>query len=315
MESKRTNETQAAGRGPVSRARRLYRWILFCATIAAVTWFVARNVGQVRRFDFRFDWRFLAAAFLSISTGLLVRFTAWMRLSKGMTLEAPLAIAARAYFLSNLGRYVPGKLGLTLVRIEAYGNQPAGLVLLATAVELICAVSAAFILAFVGFSSTTAYLTGVLRWMPLACIVPLLAILSPPVIRRIAAATSRFTGAMPFDRIPRFREILVLVGLYVLPGLFHGFGLFCVLNAFVDVPASHYLALTGAYYAANLAGVVAVFAPGGLGVREGVLFLVLPALVGKEAAIVAAVVARFVTLAAELLLAGASSAAARAKRG
>ncbi|MCX5752183.1 MAG: hypothetical protein NTW97_00915 [Candidatus Krumholzibacteria bacterium] len=315
MESKRTNETQAAGRGPVSRARRLYRWLLFCATIAAVTWFIARNIGQMRRFDFRFDWRFLAAAFLSISAGLIARFAAWMRLSKGMTLEAPVAIAARAYFLSNLGRYVPGKLGLALVRIEAYGNHPAGLVLLATAVELICAVSAAFILAFVGFSSTTAYLTGVLRWLPLACIVPLLAILSPPVIRRIAAATSRVTGAVPFDRIPRFREVLVLVGLYVLPGLLQGFGLFCVLNAFVDVPASQYLALTGAYYAANLAGVVAVFAPGGIGVREGVLFLILPALVGKEASIIAAITARFVTLAAELILGGASAVAARSRRG
>jgi hypothetical protein len=315
MESKRSNETRVLGREPRSRTRRFYRSVLFLAAIAAVVWFFARNIEQLRRFDFRFDWRFLAAAFLSISAALLARFAVWVRLSRAMTLAAPAANSARAYFLSNLGRYVPGKLGLTLVRIEAYENHPAGLVVLATAVEFICSIVAAFILAFVGFASTTAYLSGVLRWLPLACIAPLLAILSPPVIRRIAAATSRITGAVPFDRIPRFREILALVGLYVLPELLHGLGLFCVLNAFVDVPASHYLAVTGAYYAANLVGLVAVFAPGGIGVREGVLFLVLPALVGKEAAIVAAIVVRFVTLAVELLFGCASSLAARTRRG
>jgi len=42
---------------------------------------------------------------------------------------------------------------------------------------------------------------------------------------------------------------------------------------------------------------------------------VLPALVGKEASIVAAIVARFVTLAVEMLLGGASSVAARSRRG
>jgi uncharacterized membrane protein YbhN (UPF0104 family) len=315
MESSRSNAPQPALPARVSRASRFYRLILFLATVSAVLWFIAKNLGPMRESHFRFDAGFLVAAFFAITAALLVRFAVWLRLSGAMTLHAPLAIAARAYFLSNLGRYVPGKLGLTLVRIEAYGNHPAGLVVLATAIELICSISAAFVLAFVGFSSTTAYLSGPLRWLPLACIVPLLAVLSRPVIRRIAAATSRFTGAVPFERIPRFRRILSFVGLYTLPGFLHGLGLFWVLSAFVEVPASSYLAMTGAYYAANLAGLVAVFAPGGIGVREGVLFLVLPALVGKEAAIVAAVVTRFVTLAAELALGGASSAAARPKRG
>jgi uncharacterized membrane protein YbhN (UPF0104 family) len=315
MESSRSNAAQPAAPAPPSRRRRLYRLLLFLATIAAVVWFVAKNLGPMRESHFRFDAGFLVASFFAITAALLVRFAAWLRLSAAMTLRAPLAIAARANFLSKLGTYVPGKLGLTLVRIEAYGGRPAGLVVLATAVELICSISAAFVLAFVGFSSTTAYLSGVLRWIPLACTLPLLAMLSRPVIRRIAAATSRFTGAVPFDRIPRFRRMLPFVGLYMLPGFLHGLGLFFVLSAFVEVPASSYLAMTGAYYAANLVGLAAVFAPGGIGVREGVLFLVLPALVGKEAAIVAAVVTRFVTLGAEVALGAASSAAARAKRG
>jgi len=58
----------------------------------------------------------------------------------------------------------------------------------------------------------------------------------------------------------------------------------------------------------------AFFAPGGIGVREGILFLVLPAFIGKEAAVFAAVIARVATLAAELTLAAWSACAARAAR-
>ena len=49
---------------------------------------------------------------------------------------------------------------------------------------------------------------------------------------------------------------------------------------------------------------LAVFAPGGLGVREGILMLVLPLIVPRESAIIAALALRIVMIAAELSLAG-----------
>ena len=60
----------------------------------------------------------------------------------------------------------------------------------------------------------------------------------------------------------------------------------------------------------GLAGMLAVFAPGGLGVREGILMLILPLLVPRESAIIAALLLRLVMIAAELSLAGVSSALA-----
>lgn len=316
-ESKPSNETgRLASSGPPkppSRSRRAYRWILFAATLAAVSWFIARNVDRLRSFDLRLNAPLLAGAYASFTAAYVVRFLVWLRLAAAMRLTIPTARAARAYFLSMLGRYVPGKVGLTLVRIEAYRGRPAGSVILATALELVCSISAALLLAFVGLASSPVSLPAVLTWLSILCVVPLAALLSPPVTRRIAAALSRRDPAAAAP-MPGVRAMLSFVGLYTLPGFLHGLGLFFVIRSLGEIPVSHYLAVTGAYYAASLVGLAAFFAPGGIGVREGILFLVLPAFIGKEAAVFAAVIARVATLAAELTLAAWSACAARAAR-
>ncbi|HEM46415.1 MAG TPA: hypothetical protein ENO23_05140 [Alphaproteobacteria bacterium] len=290
--------------------RRLYRWALFALTLGAVGWFVARNAGRLAECEFRPDALPLVLAFCAVLAAYLVRFLAWTRLAAVFGLRAGARRAARAYFLSMLGRYIPGKIGLALVRIEAYGGHPAGRVALATGMELACAVAAAFLLAFAGLAFAPVDLPPVVRWLPLPCIALIAVLLHPALLRRAANAILRLAGRPPLERAPRYRTNLGLALLYTLPGLLHGAGLFLLLRALADVPLSHYPAVTGAYYLASIAGLVAIFAPGGLGVREGILFLVLPAIVGRETAIVAAIAMRLVTVAAEGALAAIAAAAA-----
>jgi hypothetical protein len=117
----------------------------------------------------------------------------------------------------------------------------------------------------------------------------------------------RLIGRDRPERLPGYGRMLALTGLYVIPGLLQGLGLYVLLLSLGPVPPGSYLAVTGAYYAAGLAGMLAVFAPGGLGVREGILMLVLPLIVPMESAIMAALLLRLVMLGSELALAGAWS--------
>ncbi|MEN8208869.1 MAG: hypothetical protein ABFR50_06430, partial [Candidatus Fermentibacteria bacterium] len=66
----------------------------------------------------------------------------------------------------------------------------------------------------------------------------------------------------------------------------------------------YYLTITGIYSIAGLIGLAAFFAPSGIGIREGVLFLVLPAFIPGPTVIVGVIAIRLLTTAAELLLAG-----------
>jgi len=298
-----------------SNIRRWYRWLLFAVILSAVIWFIARNFKQVSQYSFEFNRLLLAFSFLSVLCAFLFRFGVWVRLASLFGLDAPLRRAGRAYFLSILGRYIPGKVGLALVRIEAYSDYPSEKVIMATGMELVAALTAALLLAFIGLALSPSHFPSYLRWVALLCIAPLLAALSPPVLRRVSNAVLRLAGREKIEiRFP-FKANLALVGLYTIPGFLHGCGLFLLINSLSHISTHHYLAVTGAYYTASLAGLIAFFAPGGLGVREGVLFLVLPALVGRETAIVAAILIRLVTIVAEVVLAAGFTAIAGIKAG
>jgi uncharacterized membrane protein YbhN (UPF0104 family) len=300
--------------GKISIKRHVYRWILFALTLAAVAWFISRNYRLVSQYSFEFKPFLLTLSFLSVAAAFLLRFCVWLRLASLLDLEAPLPKAGRAYFLSVLARYIPGKVGLALVRVEAYRGYPAAKVVMGTGMELIAALSAALLLSFIGLAASPAQFPPYLRWLALVAIAPLIAILSPPVLRTVANSILRLARKPAIEQFTPFRINIALVGLYMIPGLVHGLGLFFLLNALSPVSGSHYLAITGSYYAASLAGLAAFFAPGGLGVREGVLFLVLPLLVPRESAIVAAITIRLVTVLAELALAGVFAGWARISR-
>jgi hypothetical protein len=74
---------------------------------------------------------------------------------------------------------------------------------------------------------------------------------------------------------------------------------------FVAAPVSSLPVIIGASCLANVAGFLALFAPAGIGVREGVLLLMLTPILGAGTAGILVVVIRLVQTAADLVLAGA----------
>ena len=282
------------------RWRGVYRWTLFAATLGAVTWFIWMNAGRLGGYASSISTWAVLACLLAVSAGYLARFAAWTRLASLFGLQAPAVRAGRAYFLSVLGRYIPGKLGLALIRIEAYRPHSPERVALATGTEIVTALSAALVLMLGGIASAPGFFPAWLKWAAPAGIAITLAILSPPVLHRLAGLVFRLTGREQPERLPGYRQMLGLTALYIIPGLLQGIGLYVLLLSLGPVPPGSYLAITGAYYTAGLAGMLAIFAPGGLGVREGILMLVLPLVVPKESAIIAALLLRFIMIAAEL---------------
>ncbi len=272
--------------------------------MAAVIWFAWKSLSRIDAREIFSRRGPILLSFAFITSAFLTRFAAWSFLASALGLRAGVVDGGRGYFLSLLGRYVPGKIGLALVRIETYRKYPPEKVVLATGIELLCAVSAALLLALAGSVDSPVPLPSLYRWSSLAGILILAVILSPPVLTRATSLLMRVTGRKTSAELPPYHFILAFIAFYIIPGLLHGLGLFVLLDSMSGVGGGSYLAITGAYYAASLGGLIAIFAPGGLGVREGLLFLILPLVVPREDAVLAALLMRLVTLASELTLAG-----------
>src|SRR5437763_15153528 len=94
--------------------RSWWRWLralLALAIVGGVGWQFARLLRQPELWEqpWRLDpaWLVLSVATYIIGLGCWGAF--WLRLLHRMALHPPLGAAYRAYYISHLGKYVPGK--------------------------------------------------------------------------------------------------------------------------------------------------------------------------------------------------------------
>ncbi len=91
---------------------------------------------------------------------------------------------------------------------------------------------------------------------------------------------------------------------FLAPRVLNGLGFIMVAVSFLDVPASALIPLAGGYVLAGAVGILAVFVPSGIGVREGVIVLIASNYMPVEQAIVLSLIARLYSTIADVVVAG-----------
>lgn len=290
------------------------------ALTALVTWFIIDRVGlslgELGRFDlsrWQVRWGLLAASCVMLAAGYGLSCALWGRMVR--TLGGPPVppwTAVRVFMLANLGRYVPGKV-----------LQIAGLAYLARREGVRPAVATAAALLGQGIALLGATLVGLgalfganetwrpWGWAGLAAVAALVLLTSLPgpaaalehAWFRLASALSKGPGVDDEEPQPANATLrgfgLRWTLLYAANWSMHAVAfwlLFLSLEGWTT-----FLSVGPAFAAAYVAGYVAIFAPAGVGVREGALIVFLSPVLAPEPAAALAVVARLWTTAVELL--------------
>lgn len=140
----------------------------------------------------------------------------------------------------------------------------------------------------------------------LVAVVPLLLVMDRRLFRRAVNLVGR--RALKRDVPPEFFLSPVAALRYQLgflvPRVVNGAGFVMVAVSFLDVPASAYVPLAAAYVLAGAVGILAVFVPSGLGVREGIIVVLASRYLPVEQAIVLSLVARLYSTVADVVVAG-----------
>ena len=96
----------------------------------------------------------------------------------------------------------------------------------------------------------------------------------------------------------KYRDIIQIFLLYIVIILVQGIAFYFLVNALLYVPLQHLVGLTACFSVAGALGTLSFFAPSGLGVREGILALLLSTYIISPVAVLIALLARiWVTLA------------------
>jgi len=211
--------------------------------------------------------------------------------------------AIRLFMVANLGRYLPGKVwqiaGLAVLARRR--GVPAATATGAAVLGQGMALAAA---ALVGMGSLLSGPTELRRWgVPVGATLAAAVVvgLIPPVFRRLARLWFRLARQEPppgLGALHAVRWLALFVGNWVL----YAFSFWVLAASFGH--ASNLVPVASAFAAAYVLGYVMLFAPAGVGVREGALIALLTPYMGAAAAGVLAVVARIWTTAVELVPAG-----------
>jgi len=253
-------------------------------------------------------WLALALGFWTAN--LFVMGRVWVVLVRALGSELSYTDGIRIWMITNLGRYVPGKIwqlsGLAVYMRQR--SQAGGIALVAALAfqVLVLATGAGLGLAVVG-----AWLANGRLFVSAAAIglstVGLGVLLRPDVIQRLAAWVSVRVGEVvpPSARLGRGVLLKGSASLVVCWATY-GFGLWCLWRGVGAVGGPDPLLWTGMFAAAYVVGYLALFAPGGIIVREGVLvaLLVEVAVVSGPTAAGVAIAARLLAVTSELVAVG-----------
>lgn len=292
--------------------------LAFAARHVAGTWRDLSARGASLRID---------GPWVALSVGLyLVGLAAfgvyfWRVLRAGPT---PVALfpALRAYVISHLGKYVPGKALVVVMRaalVVPFGARPAAAAF-ATFYETLVMMAAGGLVAALGFATAS----GATARVPLpssgesAVEVPLavlaaglglafLVVVWPSIFPRLAGLAKVPLPGVGSDALPRYSPGLLAEGLAwsALGWGLLGLSQVAVIRALVPagLPVAAWPLAVASVALATVAGFAVPIAPGGLGVREWVLWTALAAAIDRDLAVVAALVLRLAWVVGEVLAA------------
>lgn len=141
---------------------------------------------------------------------------------------------------------------------------------------------------------------------PLLIIIPIAFVIYKPIFYRLLNFIFKRIGKKPFRdsdflSTPQLLKFLVL---YSLPRLVTGVAFVCIAVSFLAVEPSMYVGLVSLYILATVVGLLAIFVPGGIGVREAVIVLLASVYFPVEQAVVLSLVARFYATIADIGVGG-----------
>ncbi|WP_435009610.1 lysylphosphatidylglycerol synthase domain-containing protein [Tundrisphaera lichenicola] len=289
--------------------------LVFVGRHVARTWRDLLDRGMMPRLDP--GW--VAASAGLYLAGLCAFGAFYWRILKHSPTPTAFYPALRAYLISHLGKYVPGKAMVVVMRaglVAPFGARPATAAF-ATLYETLVMMSAGGLIAAIGFAAGSGpsaavpvpFSGGREVEAPLALLgvglgLMFLVVVWPSVFPRLAGLTRIPLPNVGPEALPRFSVGLLFEGILwsLLGWSLLGLSQVAVIRGLVPSglpPGSWPLAIASVALA-TVAGFVVPVSPGGLGVREWVLWTALASAIDQDLAVVAALVLRLAWVVGEV---------------
>ncbi|MFN2571899.1 MAG: lysylphosphatidylglycerol synthase domain-containing protein [Gemmatimonadales bacterium] len=234
----------------------------------------------------RIGW--LAASVAVVFLTYAIQIESWRQMLRGWDQRLPYTAAARAWTLSNLGRYIPGKVwsvaGL-VVLAERAGVRRSVAAVSAFAMQAVVLGTGVVIVAIATPHAASPLLLG-------GAVLAALALIGVLAWRRTALWLGRLAdAATPLPPLP-LTAIILSSGAMLLSWATFGLAFWMLIRGLMPTATVPAPAAMGMFALGYVLGIVAIIAPGGIGVRDLALVGFLTPFLGSGGALAVSLASR-----------------------
>ncbi len=285
--------------------RKSWVWIAQAALAGFVVWFVWRSAAgdltQFRSLDvpLQFQVQLIVPALFAVWLAYALLIIAWRTVLGGWQQHLPIGSAIRIWSVSNLGRYLPGKLwsvaGLAVLaqREGVHGWAAAAAALAMQALSV--GTGAGVVIAFLPQAGSPALLIAAIA----VAVASIVALTLKPMVAALARVAR---GKLQLQPLP-VTAVLVGTGATLSAWVLYGMAFRLLALGIVPESAPSLLLAIGAFTGAYIVGLFSIFAPGGVGIRELMLVGFLAPTMGGGPALAVSIASRLLWTFAEVVAA------------
>jgi glycosyltransferase 2 family protein len=275
---------------------------------AAIVWAAVRALrGQwgaaaQRLTTVSIGWSWVGVATVVVFLTYLLLIETWRRILTGWGANLPFGIAARIWFVSNLGKYIPGKvwsIAAMSVMAREHGVSAVAAAGSSVLIQIVTVATGIALVLVTGIHAVDQPALAVVVGIVLAVGITTLPWLLPPLVRIAGNLTGKSLEVVPLPASTIWLAVARSLLSWIAYGFAFQFFVHGVLGSATGA-ASSYIAV---YAASYIIGFLALFAPGGVVVRESALVagMVRLGLAGRPDAFAVAVASRLWLTIVELL--------------
>jgi hypothetical protein len=254
-------------------------------------------------------WAAMTGSLVLAMVGTWVLLGLWLSVLRALGAEVPFHLAWRIFFVSQLGKYLPGSVWPALAQMEAgrrWGVRRS--VMLAGNLLTIAVLAGSGVvvgLVLLPGSVGLAGVPGPVAWLLAAAL--LAVCLRPTLLTRLVDAAFRIARREPPTLQVSTRAMAVSFAWALATWVLYGVHVWLLARAVGGSGVDLWVAATGGIALGWALGLLAVLAPAGLGVRDAVVLAALAPLVGRSPALAVTLASRGLLSLADVLLAAAAA--------
>jgi uncharacterized membrane protein YbhN (UPF0104 family) len=278
-----------------------YRLTFKWAIIVAIFFFLGKMVwddwNQVKVTPFTLRPFPFILSTLIFAFSYFIQIWAWYLITLKLEIALSPSDTLKIWFYSQLGKYLPGKIWLFLSRFHFYesrgkSKKAISIALYLENVTIIMAAGLIFLAVLIFFREIgSSYSWGRSGGVVLLFLLGFI-FLHPRVLQKILNwALIHFKREPVFLSIS-YSDVLWILFVCIISWLIGGIGFYLFVDSVYPATPQYILFLTGALAISSTLGLIAIFAPSGLGVREGVLVYLLSLMMPPPIAVIISILTR-----------------------